>query len=208
MDQDTLAHLFEPFFTTKAVGRGSGLGLAMVYGIVKQSGGYIWAYSELGLGTTFKLYFPALADTAAAPVVGVAEQPAQASGETVLVAEDDALVRDIIRRALAEAGFTVVEAANGREALHKAASEERLDLLLTDLAMPELGGRELAQRLRETHPRLPVLFMSGYTDDEVMRRGLLESGATFLEKPFSPEVLARKVSQMLEANQPGTPAVR
>jgi two-component system cell cycle sensor histidine kinase/response regulator CckA len=117
-------------------------------------------------------------------------------------------VRGMIRRALTEAGFTVVEAANGTQALDKAAGEGRLDALLTDLAMPELGGRELAQRLRETHQRLPVLFMSGYTDDEVMRRGLLESGATFLEKPFSPELLVRKVSQMLEANHSGPPAVR
>ncbi|HET6837586.1 MAG TPA: PAS domain S-box protein [Gemmatimonadales bacterium] len=205
MDQDTIGHLFEPFFTTKAHGRGSGLGLAMVYGIVKQSGGYIWAYSEPKLGTTFKLYFPALVDDVPEPEATAAEQSVEASGGTVLVAEDDALVRGMIRRSLTEAGFTVIEAANGREALAKAAGETRLDALLTDLAMPEIGGRELARRLREIRPALPVLFISGYTDDEVMRRGLLESGATFLEKPFSPELLARKLSQILEANHPGIP---
>ena len=206
MDEDTIGRLFEPFFTTKALGRGSGLGLAMVYGIVKQSGGYIWAYSEPNVGTTFKLYFPALMEHVPEPVASATEQPTHGSGGTILVAEDDALVRSMIRRSLAEAGFTVIEAANGKDALDKAAVETRVDALLTDLAMPEIGGRELARRLRETHPRLPVLFMSGYTDDEVMRRGLLESGATFLEKPFSPELLARKVSQMLEASHPGSAA--
>jgi PAS domain S-box-containing protein len=207
MDQDTISHLFEPFFTTKALGMGSGLGLAMVYGIVKQSGGYIWAYSEPKLGTTFKLYFPALQNVVPEHGPPAAEAPVHASGGTVLVAEDDPLVRGMIRRSLTEAGFTVVEAANGEEALQKA-GETRLDALLTDLAMPEIGGRELAEQLRRIHPELPVLFMSGYTDDEVIRRGLLERGATFLEKPFSPELLARKVFQMLEANHPRAPASR
>jgi two-component system cell cycle sensor histidine kinase/response regulator CckA len=206
MDQETIGHLFEPFFTTKALGRGSGLGLAMVYGIVKQSGGYIWAYSEPNLGTTFKLYFPAVKDDVPETVASASEEPSRGPGGTILVAEDDGPVRSMIRRSLAEAGFTVIEAANGRDALEKAAAEPRLDALLTDLAMPEIGGRELARRLRETHPRIPVLFMSGYTDDEVMRRGLLESGATFLEKPFSPELLAQRVSQMLEASQSGSAA--
>jgi CheY-like chemotaxis protein len=206
MDQETISHLFEPFFTTKPHGRGSGLGLAMVYGIVKQSGGYIWAYSEPRLGTTFKLYFPALTDVLPEPAAPIVEQPVHAAGGIVLVAEDDALVRDMIRRALTETGFTVLEAANGQEALDKAAGEIQLDALLTDLAMPGIGGRELARRLRENRPGLPVLFMSGYTDDEVMRRGLLESGATFLEKPFSPELLARKVLQMLEASHLRPPA--
>ena len=207
-DQETIAHLFEPFFTTKALGQGSGLGLAMVYGIVKQSGGYIWAYSEPTLGTTFKLYFPALASAAAEPVVPPPQPPVHASGGTVLVAEDDPLVRSMIRRSLTQAGFTVIEAANGREALDKAAGAGQLDALLTDLAMPEIGGRELAHSLRKTYPELPVLFMSGYTDDEVMRRGLLESGATFLEKPFSPELLAHKVSQLVEVNHPRQPTAR
>jgi signal transduction histidine kinase/ActR/RegA family two-component response regulator len=206
MDQDTIGHLFEPFFTTKALGRGSGLGLAMVYGIVKQSGGYIWAYSEPNLGTTFKLYFPSVMEDLPDPVACATEEPTRGSGGTILVAEDDGPVRSMIRRSLTEAGFTVIEAANGRDALDKAAAEPRLDALLTDLAMPEIGGRELARRLRETHPHLPVLFMSGYTDDEVMRRGLLESGATFLEKPFSPELLAQRVSQMLEASHPSSAA--
>ena len=198
MDQDTISHLFEPFFTTKAVGKGSGLGLAMVYGIVKQSGGYIWAYSEPGLGTTFKLYFPAVTDAVPEGVSAFSAEPLRASGGTILVVEDDPLVRGMARRSLMEVGFTVLEGANGREALARAESEPQLDALLTDLAMPEIGGRELARRLREKHPTLPVLFMSGYTDDEVMRRGLLENGAPFLEKPFTPELLARKMTEMLE----------
>jgi signal transduction histidine kinase/CheY-like chemotaxis protein len=208
MDQQTMGHLFEPFFTTKALGMGSGLGLAMVYGIVKQSGGYIWAYSEPNLGTTFKLYFPALSESAAEPAAPASEEPVNAAGGTVLVAEDDPLVRGMICRSLTEAGFTVVEAANGRQALDQATAAGPLDALLTDLAMPEIGGRELARQLRELNPRLPVLFISGYTDDEVMRRGLLDSGATFLEKPFSPDVLARKVLQMLDANQSRPQAAR
>ncbi|HEY9013487.1 MAG TPA: response regulator [Gemmatimonadales bacterium] len=201
MDAETRKHLFEPFFTTKAVGKGTGLGLAMVYGIVKQSGGYIWAYSEPGMGSTLKLYFPASLEAASAglaPETEPSSLPAQ--GGTVLVVEDDSLVRRMARRALVEAGFTVREAANGEEALTVAASEPRIDLVLTDLAMPELGGRELARRLRGRWPRLPVVFMSGYTDDEVVRRGLLEHGVPFLEKPFSPESLARKIAEALQDN--------
>jgi CheY-like chemotaxis protein len=198
MDSETMKHLFEPFFTTKPVGKGSGLGLAMVYGIVKQSGGYIWAYSEPGMGSTLKLYFPA-ADTpvtdAATPVL---EPPADQAGGTVLVVEDDPLVRGMARRALVEAGFQVREAANGEDALKLAAREPRLDAVLTDLAMPVIGGRELARRLQAQQPGLPIIFMSGYTDDEVVRRGLLERGVPFLEKPFSPELLARTLREVIE----------
>ena len=200
MDAETMKHLFEPSFTTKAVGKGTGLGLAMVYGIVKQSGGYIWAYSEPGMGSTLKLYFPASPETPVATSPAKAGSAVSVRTGTVLVVEDDGLVRGMARRALAEAGFTVREAANGEEALTVAASEPQIDIVLTDLAMPELGGRELARRLRVRWPKLPVVFMSGYTDDEVIRRGLLERGVPFLEKPFSPELLARKVAEALQDN--------
>jgi two-component system cell cycle sensor histidine kinase/response regulator CckA len=202
MDAETKKHLFEPFFTTKSVGKGSGLGLAMVYGIVKQSGGYIWAYSEPGHGSTFKLYFPSVEPAATADETTIAmEDPAPIPGGTILVVEDDSLVRSMARRALVEAGFRVVEAANGREALALAA-ETPVDAVLTDLAMPEIGGRELARRLQETRPELPVVFMSGYTDDDVMRRGLLEQGVPFLEKPLAPEALTRTMRKLLGRDLP------
>jgi PAS domain S-box-containing protein len=199
MDKQTMKRLFEPFFTTKEVGKGSGLGLAMVYGIVKQSGGYIWAYSEPGLGATLKLYFPSVAETPAPQPQPVAEQPSTSIGGTVLVVEDDTLVRSMVRRALNEAGFRVIEAANGEEALAVVQSDSTpIDAVLTDLAMPELGGRQLAQRLVEEWPDLPVVFMSGYTDNDLARRGLLDAGVPFLEKPLSPEVLTRKMREVLE----------
>jgi two-component system, cell cycle sensor histidine kinase and response regulator CckA len=204
MDEETIRHLFEPFFTTKPVGQGSGLGLAMVYGIVKQSGGYIWAYSEPGRGSTLKLYFPAV-PAAPLPAAPAPESRAVApGGATILVVEDDPVVRAMARRALSEAGYTVLEAGNGREALDVAAVESSLDVVLTDLAMPGIGGRELARRLREQRPDLPIVYMSGYTDDEVIRRGLLDSGVPFLEKPMSPETLLGKIRQVLD-EQRGAP---
>ena len=202
MDQETIKHLFEPFFTTKAVGKGSGLGLAMVYGIVKQSGGYIWAYSEPGQGSVLKLYFPSVGESVEKPVPQAPKALTNSASGTILVVEDDPLVRDMARRSLLEAGFAVLEAADGQEALALAAGESRLDAVLTDLAMPEIGGRELARQLRETRPDLPVVFMSGYTGDDVVRKGLLESGVPFLEKPLSPEDLASKLKQILDGGEP------
>jgi PAS domain S-box-containing protein len=197
MDKETMKHLFEPFFTTKAVGQGSGLGLAMVYGVVKQTGGNIWAYSEPGQGTTLKLYFPtAIQPTADRSTTGK-EQPERTRGGRILLVEDDPRVREMARRALTEAGFEVLEAASGHAALELAGKEARLDAVLTDLAMPGIAGRELAQRLRQSRPGLPIVFMSGYTDDVVSRRGLLESGVPFLEKPLAPETLARKMREAL-----------
>jgi two-component system, cell cycle sensor histidine kinase and response regulator CckA len=197
MDRETMRHLFEPFFTTKAVGQGSGLGLAMVYGIVKQSGGFIWPYSEPGNGTTIKLYFPAVSGDARPSQPAPPEQPAVRSGGTILVVEDDPLVLGIARRALVEDGFRVFEANNGRKALELMERESGIDAVLTDLAMPELGGRELARRLRERRPELPIVFMTGYTDDIVSRRGLLGAGVPFLEKPLSPDTIVRKMREVL-----------
>jgi two-component system, cell cycle sensor histidine kinase and response regulator CckA len=199
MDRETMKHLFEPFFTTKAVGQGSGLGLAMVYGIVKQSGGNIWAYSEPGLGTTLKLYFPSVQEQPDNPAPSAGPPVKVAAGGRILVVEDDPLVRRMASRSLEEAGFQVMQAANGEEALQVTSSEARIDAVLSDLAMPGIGGRELARRLWEIRPGLPVVFMSGYTDDVVSRRGLLESGVSFLEKPLSPATLVRRMRQALDA---------
>jgi CheY-like chemotaxis protein len=202
IDKETMKHLFEPFFTTKGVGKGSGLGLAMVYGIVKQSDGYIWPYSEPGMGTTFKIYLPAVSGTAPQSSVEEPEEPAGRENATVLVVEDDPLVRTMARRSLADAGFDVLEAANGREALALLGEHEDVDAVLTDLAMPELGGQELAERLSEFRPGLPVVFMSGYTDDDLTRRGLLAAGRPYLEKPFSPEALGRMMRAVLSPAAP------
>ena len=202
MDRETIKHVFEPFFTTKGVGKGSGLGLAMVYGIVKQSGGYIWPYSEPGLGTIFKIYLPSTEDTPAIPTEPQPEKIRTSNSATVLVVEDDPLVRAIARRTLTEAGFSVMEAEDGHEALSIVARDQRIDVVLTDVAMPDLGGRELARRLSPLLPGVPVIFMSGYTDDDLTRRGLLEAGIPFLEKPFSPQALARVVQDVLD----GTPS--
>ena len=205
MDSETMRHLFEPFFTTKAVGQGSGLGLAMVYGIVKQSGGYIWAYSEPGLGTTIKIYFPAAGEPVLREQTGEVEGDLGSAGGTILIVEDDSLVLGIARRALTEAGFRVLEAGNGKAALDILARDGAVDAVLSDLAMPEMGGRELARRLREQRPELPIVFMSGYTDDIVSRRGLLDEGVPFLEKPLSPDTIARKMREVLPARSADAP---
>jgi two-component system, cell cycle sensor histidine kinase and response regulator CckA len=205
MDRETMKHAFEPFFTTKGVGKGSGLGLAMVYGIVKQSGGYIWPYSEAGLGTTFKIYLPSTQDT---PMIQAHPEPEKilaSQHATVLVVEDDPLVRAIARRTLTEAGFSVLDAEDGNQALGIVARQPRIDVVLTDVAMPEFGGRELAQRLSRLRPGLPIIFMSGYTDDDLTQRGLLDAGIPFLEKPFSPQDLVRVIQEVLHG-APSQPA--
>lgn len=197
IDPDTMKHLFEPFFTTKEIGKGSGLGLAMVYGIIKQSGGYIWPYSEPGLGTTLKIYLPSVAEAPAEMPEPLPERSVASRSATVLIVEDDPLVRSMARRSLTEAGFDVIEAADGGQALAMISRHEDIDAVLTDVAMPEVGGRELAQRLTEVRPGMPVVFMSGYTDDDLIRRGLLEAGTPYMEKPFSPEALARLMRDVL-----------
>jgi PAS domain S-box-containing protein len=199
MDRETLSHIFEPFFTTKGVGQGTGLGLSTVYGIVKQSNGYVWVYSEPGQGTVFKIYFPVL--TAAATEPKALPVPAQArSGAGILLVEDEVSVRYIMRRTLEEAGYTVLEAESVDAALTLLADKRReITLVLTDVIMPGGGGRELAERIRAEHPGMPVLFTSGYTDGDIERRGLLPPGATFLQKPVTPDGLVRAVERELGA---------
>ena len=199
MDRTTVGRIFEPFFTTKGVGQGTGLGLSTVYGIVKQSGGFIWAYSEPGLGTTFKLYFPlvsASVENAVRPRPNAAAKP----NEVVLVAEDERMVREIMARTLRECGYTVLEAADGKEALEVLeARAGQVSLVIADVVMPGLGGREMASRLAKHWPQVPVLFTSGYTGLDVVRRGLLEEGREFIQKPLAPEALVRKVREMVDA---------
>ena len=203
MDRATLAKIFQPFFTTKPVGAGTGLGLSTVYGIVKQHDGFIWAYSEPGLGTTMKLYWPAAGDACdiAEPDLTLepaAEPPSPLEPALVLVVEDEPAVRAMVRRALEGAGLAVVQAENGRKALEKVAMmREPPSLVLTDVIMPGLNGRELSEALNLTQPGVPVLFMSGYTGDDVLARSLLPANAPYIQKPFAPEELVARVRMML-----------
>jgi PAS domain S-box-containing protein len=203
MDRATLAKIFEPFFTTKPVGSGTGLGLSTVYGIVKQHEGFIWAYSEPGHGTAIKVYFPAATEAAVrAAVTPAIESPSARKPlepGLVLVVEDEAAVRQLVRRSLEAVGLTVVEAENGHQALEVVSGRrEPPKLVLTDVIMPGLNGRELSERLATSQPGLPVLFMSGYTGEDVQARSLLPEEAAFIQKPFAPEELVAKVRTMLE----------
>jgi len=200
MDEATQAHLFEPFFTTKEVGKGTGLGLATVYGIVKQSGGYIWVYSEPGRGTTVKVYLPRVRG-AAEPALPAPEPPALRGGhETVLLVEDAAPVRTLARRSLEACGYQVIDAADGPSALELSARHTgEIAVLVTDVVMPGMSGRELAERLAPTRPAMKVLYTSGYTDDAMVRQGVLNAGVAFLQKPFVPDSLARKVREVLDS---------
>jgi CheY-like chemotaxis protein len=199
MDAATVAQIFEPFFTTKREAQGTGLGLATVYGIVTQSGGHIEVYSEVGRGTAFKVYLPRADQGARDRRSSAAAAPVPGGTETVLLAEDEAGVRDLARMALQSSGYTVLEAGRGDEAL-RVAHEQRgpIHLLVTDVVMPGLGGRQVAEALTALRPELKVLFLSGYPDDAVVRHGVLGPGMAFLQKPFTPGTLARKVREVLD----------
>ena len=198
MDADTLGRVFEPFFTTKERGKGTGLGLATVYGIVRQSGGHITVTSTPGAGTTFRIYLPRVdAPVDAAREVRPVTAPA-AGSETILVAEDEQMVRVLIRKVLEQAGYTVLLAGGGVEALQLAERHSgRIHLLVTDVVMPEMNGRELARRLVAARPETKVLYLSGYADDAVERHGVLDPETAFMQKPFSPSALASRVRDVL-----------
>jgi signal transduction histidine kinase/ActR/RegA family two-component response regulator len=201
ISQDLQTRIFEPFFTTKEAGKGSGLGLATVYGIVKQSGGNIWVYSEPGIGATFKVYLPI--DASDRPAAGPSD-PARGQwskgSETVLLVEDAPMIRRLAREVMSRVGYTVLEAADANQALSLVATHAGpIDLLLTDLIMPGPSGVDLAEQLKAIRADVRVLFMSGYTDNAIVRNGLLAEGASFLQKPFTPEELLRKMRQVLDA---------
>jgi two-component system, cell cycle sensor histidine kinase and response regulator CckA len=206
MDSETQSHIFEPFFTTKGP-KGTGLGLSTVYGIVKQSGGYIWVYSEQGKGTTFKIYFPRVAEIVESPVqVMAAVEPATAEPgtETILLVEDEANLRYLARQFLEKQGYRVIEAADGAVAMQIAVAHEGIiHLLLTDVIMPGMNGRELAQRISEIRPNTKVLYMSGYTENVIGHNGTLDAGIRLLQKPFTLRDLKTQVREVLDA----TPSV-
>ncbi len=201
MTKEVKDKVFEPFFTTKEKGKGTGLGLPSVYGIVKQSGGFLWVYSELGKGTTFKVYLPRATDTQQSSF-RTPNKNRTIGSETILLVEDDAEVRQVASRILRRNGYRVLEADNGAEALKVCEGEEdAVDLIVTDLVMPEMGGSELAERIRENQPDARILFTSGYTEDAVVRQSLLHAGEAFLEKPFTPAKLANKARELLRGQE-------
>jgi len=200
MDEATQARIFDPFFTTKEKGKGTGLGLSTVYGIVKQSGGSIWVYSEPGHGTTFKVYLPQLATAPQKTEVRVIEPTLAGGSETILLVEDEEVVRGLAKKILEQSGYKVLAAARGQEAIRLGQEcAEPIHLLLTDVVMPETSGKEVADRLRELLPGLRVVFMSGYTDEAIVHHGVLDSNVEFIQKPFTPNALVRKVREVLDS---------
>jgi CheY-like chemotaxis protein len=194
MDKETQSRIFEPFFTTKEKGKGTGLGLSTVYGIVKQSGGYVFPQSELGAGTTFYIYLPRVDEAPEETTPTKAQESEKGGSETVLLVEDEESVRELVRETLAARGYRVLEAENGESGLRVAeAHGDEIDILITDVVMPGMGGRELAKRLLHLRPHLSVLYLSGYTEDTVLHQGALDPGTAFLQKPFTLQNLARKV---------------
>jgi len=201
MDADTKLRIFEPFFTTKEQGKGTGLGLSTVYGIVKQSGGYISVYSEAGLGTSFKVYLPRLDAAAEAPAAASGSR-LQTGTETILLVEDEDGVRALTRQLLQKQGYSVLETRHGGEALLLCERHQgSIQLLLTDVVLSQMSGRELAQRLAVLRPEMKVLFMSGYSEEAIVQHGVLNSGTAFLQKPFTAESLSTKVREVLDSPQ-------
>jgi two-component system cell cycle sensor histidine kinase/response regulator CckA len=206
MDKETQSHLFEPFFTTKDTGKGSGLGLSTVYGIIKQSGGNIWAYSEPGLGTTFKIYLPRVERAAKGykPRLKPKEVGAPGGTETILLVEDEEAVRTMVSKILQNKGYTVLEARHGNEAIEVSERYEgSINLMVTDVIMPQMSGRELAERMASMRPEMHVLYMSGYPDNTIVQHGVLEPGTAFLQKPFTINALELKVREILDGARKG-----
>ena len=200
MNRETQSRIFDPFFTTKELGKGTGMGLATVYGIVKQSGGYIWVYSELSKGTVFKVYLP-LVNQSAEPTRQIETDAANLRGsETILLAEDSDSLREMTKEYLESVGYSVIEAASGKDALqHAKEFDGMIHLLLTDIVMPEISGPELAAEITSFLPRIKVIFTSGYTDDAIARQGILDPAVAFIQKPYRPKALGRKIREVLEA---------
>jgi CheY-like chemotaxis protein len=200
MAEDVKARVFEPFFTTKPVGEGTGLGLATAFGIVKQSGGYIWVDSAPGAGSTFSVYLPPVEANQPNPTPEETEvvEPPKSKGETILLVEDESVVRRLANRVLSRAGYQVIEAGSGPEAIERYDEHGRVDLLVTDMVMPEMGGREVAETIAQRQPDLRVVYMSGYTADEVFRQALPAAKNRFLQKPFAPDDLTAKVREVLD----------
>ena len=201
MTPDIQARVFEPFFSTKGPGKGTGLGLSTVYGIVKQSHGYIWVYSEVGRGTVFKVYLPKVDGEGESDRVEPKEsEPAGEGAETVLLAEDECMVRELARMVLESKGYRVIEASDGNEALRACRGYDGpIHLLLTDVVMPRMGGVDLAEQLAVARPDTRILFMSGYAENAIVSQGILKPGASFISKPFRPSLLASKVREVLDA---------
>jgi CheY-like chemotaxis protein len=197
MSEGVLSRLFEPFFTTKGPGRGTGLGLSIIYGIVQQGGGFVHVESDVGHGSTFGIYLPAVQETPVAPLAYV-EPDLPKGSETILLVEDEVLVRSLVSKFLHGQGYRVLSAARGSDALQLATEHgPRIDLLLSDVVLPNMNGRQIYERLTLTLPKLRVLFMSGYTENIILPHGMLEGGFYFLQKPFSLKELASKVREAL-----------
>jgi PAS domain S-box-containing protein len=200
MPPEVCARIFEPFFTTKGPGKGTGLGLATVYGIINQSGGHLAVSSKVGVGTTFKVFLPRVEQKVEESIAASENRASPRGTETILLVEDEDGVRDLTRHVLVGCGYTVLEASNGKQAIQIAVEHhEAIHLLVTDVVMPEVGGRIVAEQVVARHPEVRVLYVSGYTDDAVIRHGVLRKGVNFLQKPFSPVVLAVKVREVLDA---------
>ncbi|MDR3678092.1 MAG: response regulator [Acidobacteriota bacterium] len=203
MTAETKAQIFEPFFTTKEQGKGTGLGLATVYGIVKQSEGSIWVYSELGQGTVFKIYLPMVSESLAPSEPATREKKSSFSGtETILVVEDEEGVRSLVCQALEASGYKVLESEDAENALEMCANHDGpIHLLLTDVVMPQMSGPAVAEKVAALRPGIKVVYMSGYTDDAMLRHGVLSQDMPFIQKPFSPTALRKKIREVLGEKQ-------
>ncbi len=201
MDLQTQARIFDPFFTTKELGKGTALGLATVYGIVKQTGGYIWVYSEIGQGTVFRVYLPRTDKAAQSAEREQTELQELQGSETILVAEDSESLREMAQEYLESMGYNVIAAASGEKALQWAKEfDGPIHLLLTDVVMPEMSGPELANQLASLRPGMKIIFTSGYTDDAIARQGILDPEVAFIQKPYRPRALAKKIRQVLNGS--------